>query len=274
MAFTCTGHAPLETQGPATQAPQALGLGTPLSGKKGGGSTRDALEGKEPQRRPQRRLGRRLEEVAKAVGGGYYWSQMPRRPAFAVRETVAGHRLGTLKGGGGGWLPPFQCIRRCLSYSRCLCASPPSWDVCRCSEGAGGAAATGAGARHGRPPLPPPDPQAHARGCACDRVGPSSPAPGHGGCGGGGGGQGVRWGGRGGSVLQGSGLNAGVTRLSVARRGRRARGRRTRRCAGPPPARRPPRHRGPVRAAAPGRRRGPRRAWGRGRRTGRPSYRC
>ena len=30
---------------------------------------RGALEGKGPQRRPQKRLGRRLEEVAKAVGG-------------------------------------------------------------------------------------------------------------------------------------------------------------------------------------------------------------
>ena len=29
----------------------------------------DALEGRGPRRRPQRRLGRRLEEVAKAVGG-------------------------------------------------------------------------------------------------------------------------------------------------------------------------------------------------------------
>ena len=38
----------------------------------------DALEGKGPQRRPQKKqLGRRLEEVAKAVGGGYYWLQMP-----------------------------------------------------------------------------------------------------------------------------------------------------------------------------------------------------
>ena len=30
---------------------------------------RDALEGKGPQRQPQQRLGRRLEEVAKSVGG-------------------------------------------------------------------------------------------------------------------------------------------------------------------------------------------------------------
>ena len=38
---------------------------------------RDALEGKGPQRRPQKRLDRRLEEVAKAVGGGYCRLQMP-----------------------------------------------------------------------------------------------------------------------------------------------------------------------------------------------------
>ena len=66
----------------------------------------DASEGKGAQRRPQRRLGRRLEEVAKAVGGGYCRLQMPRSLALAVSETVAGHRLGALEGG----LPPFQCI--------------------------------------------------------------------------------------------------------------------------------------------------------------------
>ena len=67
---------------------------------------RDALEGKGPQRRPQQRLGRLLEEVAKAVGGGYCRLQMPLSPAFvAVRGTVAGHRLGALGGGGGG-VPP------------------------------------------------------------------------------------------------------------------------------------------------------------------------
>ena len=37
---------------------------------------RDALEGKGPQRGDQKRLGRRLEEVAKAVGGGYCRLQM------------------------------------------------------------------------------------------------------------------------------------------------------------------------------------------------------
>ena len=72
---------------------------------------RDALEEKGPQRRPQQRLGRPLEEVAKAVGGGYCRGQMPLKLALAVRGTVAGHRLGALEGGGrGGYLPPFQCI--------------------------------------------------------------------------------------------------------------------------------------------------------------------
>ena len=63
---------------------------------------RTAFEGKGPQRGPQKRLGRRLEEVAKAVGGGYCRLQMPLKPAFGVRETVAGHRRGALEGGGGG----------------------------------------------------------------------------------------------------------------------------------------------------------------------------
>ena len=51
--------------------------------RKGGGVSRDALEGKGPQRQPQRRLDRRLEEVAKAVGGGYCQLQMPLSLALA-----------------------------------------------------------------------------------------------------------------------------------------------------------------------------------------------
>ena len=51
-----------------------------------------------PQRR---RLGRRLEEVAEAVGGGYCRLQMPLSLALGVRGTVAEHRLGALGGGGG-----------------------------------------------------------------------------------------------------------------------------------------------------------------------------
>ena len=80
---------------------------------------RDALEGKGPQRlnldgtppppAPQgciRRegtseaateaVGQALEEVAKAVGGGYCRLQVPLKLALGVRETVAGHRLGAL----------------------------------------------------------------------------------------------------------------------------------------------------------------------------------
>ena len=49
---------------------QRLGLGTRRR-RGGGGVGRGALEGNRPQRRPQERLGRRLEGVAKAVGGGY-----------------------------------------------------------------------------------------------------------------------------------------------------------------------------------------------------------
>ena len=56
---------------------------------------RDAFERKAPQRRSQKRLDRRLEEVAKAVGGGYCRLQMPLELVLAVRETVAGHRLGS-----------------------------------------------------------------------------------------------------------------------------------------------------------------------------------
>ena len=72
-----------------------------------GAGGRDAVEGKGSQRRFQKRLGRRLEEVAQAVGGGYRRLQMPLKPALAVRGTVAGHRLGALE---GGYLPPFQFI--------------------------------------------------------------------------------------------------------------------------------------------------------------------
>ena len=66
---------------------------------------RGALEGKGPQRTAQKRLDRRLEEVAKAVGGGYRRLQMRVRLALAVREPVAGHRLGVLEGGEGGASP-------------------------------------------------------------------------------------------------------------------------------------------------------------------------
>ena len=69
---------------------------------------RDALKGKAPQRRPQKRLDRRLQEVTKAVGGGYCRLQMPLKLALAVRGTAAGHRLGALEGGGG--YPPACAV--------------------------------------------------------------------------------------------------------------------------------------------------------------------
>ena len=67
-----------------------------------GPGARDAFEGRAPQRRHRRRLDRRLGAVAKAVGGGYCRLQMPLKLAFAVREAVAGHRLGALEREGGG----------------------------------------------------------------------------------------------------------------------------------------------------------------------------
>ena len=71
---------------------------------------RDALEGKGPQRRPRMRLGRRLEEVATAVGDGYCRLQTPLRLALAVRGTVAG-QLGALEGGVGGSPPSNATLR-------------------------------------------------------------------------------------------------------------------------------------------------------------------
>ena len=49
------------------------------------------------------------EAVRQALGGGYCQLPNPLKLAPAVRGTVAGHRLGALEG-GGGYLPPFQCI--------------------------------------------------------------------------------------------------------------------------------------------------------------------
>ena len=62
----------------------------PVKGDRGGGG--DALEGKRPQRWPQRRLGRRLEEVAKAVGGGYCRLQMPLKLASSSQITHCARR--------------------------------------------------------------------------------------------------------------------------------------------------------------------------------------
>ena len=61
-----------------------------------------------------KRLDRRLEEVAKVVGGGYCRLHMPLKLALAVRETVAEHRLGALEVGEGCPPPLFQCIPGCV----------------------------------------------------------------------------------------------------------------------------------------------------------------
>ena len=89
------------TPPPAPQCPQLRPHGQNPPGPRRGAGT-DAVAGQGPRRRPQKRLGRRLEEVAKAVGGGYCRLQMLLKPALGVRGTGAGHGLGVLVGGGGG----------------------------------------------------------------------------------------------------------------------------------------------------------------------------
>ena len=81
-------------------APPLDGGAPPSTAPVSGGGGGDASEGQGPQRR----LGRRLEEVAKAVGGGYCRLQTPVRLALRVRGTGAGHRLGA-RGGGPAPLP-------------------------------------------------------------------------------------------------------------------------------------------------------------------------
>ena len=59
-------------------------------------------------RRPQKRSDRRLEEVAKAVGGGYCRLRISLSLALGVRKTV---RLGALEGGGGlKWTDPNKVM--------------------------------------------------------------------------------------------------------------------------------------------------------------------
>ena len=68
------------------------------------GTPRDALEGKAPQRRPQQRLGRRLEEIAKAVGGRLL-SVTNAIEASAWRQWLGIGRAPWRRGGGPP--PPF-----------------------------------------------------------------------------------------------------------------------------------------------------------------------
>ena len=53
-----------------------------------------------PKAAPEQ-LDRRLEEVARAVGGGYCRLQMPLKLAQGVRGTVVGHGLRAPEGWGG-----------------------------------------------------------------------------------------------------------------------------------------------------------------------------
>ena len=55
-------------------------------------------------------MDRRLEDVAKAVGGGSSQLPMPLKLALAVREAVAGQRLGALAGGGGTRCVTFRLV--------------------------------------------------------------------------------------------------------------------------------------------------------------------
>ena len=73
------------------------------------------------------RLDRPLEEVAEPVGGGYCRLQMPSSLALGVRGTVAGRRLGDLKGGWGVPPPPSNASLPppLLPGGRVLAGSPP-----------------------------------------------------------------------------------------------------------------------------------------------------
>ena len=62
-----------------------------------------ALEGEGPERRPQKRLDGRLEEVAKAVGRGYCRLQMPWKPS---ERQWLGIGWAPWRGGGGVPSPP------------------------------------------------------------------------------------------------------------------------------------------------------------------------
>ena len=53
-------------------------------------------------------LDRRLSEVAKAVGGSYCHLQMRLKLEPAVRETVAGRRVGALEEGSPPPPPPMH----------------------------------------------------------------------------------------------------------------------------------------------------------------------
>ena len=94
----------------------------------------DALEGKGRRRPPQKRLFRRLQEVAKVVGGGYCRLQMPLSLALAVRGTVAGHTVGALQ-----CIPPLPPV----PLSRGLLAAHSGDVALRADLGSAGACVRG-----------------------------------------------------------------------------------------------------------------------------------
>ena len=63
-------------------------------------------------------LGRRLERVAKAFGGGCCQLQMALKPALGVRGTAAGHSLGALEVGGVTFPPSNASLPLSLSLPR------------------------------------------------------------------------------------------------------------------------------------------------------------
>ena len=107
----------------ADTTPRVVVTGALRSRGVGGG--RDALEGKGPQRRPQKWLGSGLEEVAKADVGGYCRLQMPLTLAFAVMGTVAGRRTGALERGGVP-PPPSNAFLGGGGVKQCKCTKGPT----------------------------------------------------------------------------------------------------------------------------------------------------
>ena len=138
-----------------------------------------------PRRGPRRRLGRRLEEVAKAVGGGYCRLQMPLRLALGVRGTVAGHRLGALEGdrkpvtkrSAHAHVPMRVCGGTITChYGRGPCSRTavrrPRGPSCDCTQGPGGEAGQGSALccaaeaqRSGAPAVPKGKGEGQGRGC-------------------------------------------------------------------------------------------------------------
>ena len=87
--------------------------------KRGGGCGEKGCIGREGISEAAPEAVRRLEEVAKALGGGYCRLRMPLKPALGVRGTVAGHRLGALEGAVVGeptppsaWATPDPLVRQ------------------------------------------------------------------------------------------------------------------------------------------------------------------